>query len=242
MVIRKVITFEKIDSTNIYIKENLEQLESGSVIIANQQTNGYGRLSRIWLSEKGNTLTFSILVKQALRKDLGLITQLVAVSILKTLEKYNINPSIKWPNDILVHGKKISGVLVENIIGETDVSVIIGIGININNKTFDSTICDKATSLYIETKQISDINTFLNLLLEAFEHYYNQYLNKDTSFLDICREKSCLIGKEIYLEKSQEKVFVKGIDYQGRLLILKHGKEVVYSGNEVSLSNNYRSI
>lgn len=242
MIISKIISFEEMDSTNKYIKENLEQLESGTVIFAKQQRNGYGRRARVWFSEKGSTLTCSVLIKQPLRKDLGLITQCVAVSILKTLEKYEIKPMIKWPNDILVQGKKISGVLVENIVGETDVSVIIGIGININNKEFDPSIRDKATSLYLETKQTFDIVVFLNSLLEEFEQYYQNYLNQNTAFLEVCRTHSCLIGKEIILEKTHEKAYVKDIDHQGRLLIEKNGNEFVYTGNEVSLSNNYRSV
>jgi len=242
MLIGKLISFDELDSTNKYIKNNLGALESGTIITAKNQTNGYGRKGRVWFNDKDKSLTFSMLVKQNLREDLGLITQLAAVSVLKTLEQYNINVSIKWPNDILINNKKICGILVENIISDDSVSVIIGIGININNKEFDKSIIDKATSLYLETNHRFDVLNIQNVLLEKLEYYYNQYLNNNIEFLDISRSKSCLIGKEIYLENQHETVLVKGIDNLGRLIVVINGLEKVYVGSEISLSNSYRSI
>ena len=242
MLIGKLILFDELDSTNKYIKQHLDVLDSGTIVIAKNQTNGYGRKGRFWFNDKDNSLTFSLLVKQDLRNDLGLITQLTAVSVLKALEQHNISASIKWPNDILINNKKVCGILVENIISNNSISVIIGIGVNINNEEFDKSIIGKATSLYLETKQKYDVLNIQNILLEKLEYYYNQYLNNDTEFLEISRSKSCLIGKEIYLENQHETVLVKGIDHLGRLVVEINGLEKVYSGSEVSLSNNYRSI
>jgi BirA family biotin operon repressor/biotin-[acetyl-CoA-carboxylase] ligase len=242
MLIGKLISFDELDSTNNYIKQHLDVLDSGTIVIAKNQTNGYGRKGRVWFNDKENSLTLSMLVKQNLRENLGLITQLTAVSVLKTLEQYNIKASIKWPNDILINNKKVCGILVENIISKNSVSVIIGIGININNKKFDKSIIDKATSLYLETNQRFDVLNIQNILLEKLENYYYQYLNNNTEFLDISRSNSCLIGKEIYLENQDETALVKGIDNLGRLIVEINGLEKVYSGSEVSLSNTYRSI
>ncbi len=240
MVIGKFISLDEIDSTNKYIKENLNILESGTIVVTKNQTNGYGRNARFWFNEKGSSLTFSMLVKQDLREDLGLITQLTAVSVLKTLEKYSVNALIKWPNDIIINHKKVCGILVENIISESSVSVIIGIGLNVNNEQFDKSILHKATSLYLETKLKYDVVDVLNTLLEKLELYYNQYLKQTTEFLGIARKMSCLIGKEILLENHKETAIVKDIDQLGRLVVITNGQEKVYTGNEVSLSNSYR--
>lgn len=137
-----IYKYAKLDSTNTFLKEHCSTLPDYSVIWTEEQTHGRGRFNRVWNSEPGQDLTFSILLPiTSLDKKLWQsITQTAALSIAQLLEDYGLKPAIKWPNDVLVQGKKISGVLCEMV--ESDkaelsscekIYGILGIGLNINS-------------------------------------------------------------------------------------------------------------
>ena len=132
----KELFFETIDSTNTYLKQNYENLDNFTFVRADLQTSGRGRSSRKWLSKKGDNLLFSLLIK-----DKELINKYKALSInsaylvLKILEEYGLkNLSLKWPNDIYVNGNKICGILLESVSKQEIECLIIGIGLNVNQK------------------------------------------------------------------------------------------------------------
>ena len=115
-----IYKYDKLDSTNAFLKQHCANLPDFSVIWADEQTHGRGRFTRIWNSEPCQDLTFSLLLpltslEQKLRQN---ITQIAALSVAQMLEGYGLKPSVKWPNDVLIQGKKISGILCE--ITETD--------------------------------------------------------------------------------------------------------------------------
>ena len=139
----QIIKLNAIDSTNNYLKKLLLEtvLDDFSVVVANHQTQGKGQMGSEWVSEKGKNLTFSILKSKTslLLHQKFMLSILVSLSIVKTLEGYNIPKlAIKWPNDILSDHHKIAGILIENSIKNQQIEFsVIGIGLNVNQETFE---------------------------------------------------------------------------------------------------------
>ncbi len=239
MIGTKIVHFNEIDSTNTYLKKHYKEYNFGTVVSSNHQTKGYGRKGRIWYDDQTNSLMFSIYIYQELNDTLGLLTQLVAASMVKTLQKYNVNARIKWPNDIIVSNKKICGILVENIIENNKANVIIGIGLNVNNKSFDSSIQNIATSMYLETGNLYNKKELLSTFISQFNTYYCNHVNNQLSYLDICREHSYLIGKSVTLETG-EVAEVLNIDNIGRLVVKINNKVKTFIGSEVTLHHIYK--
>ena len=164
-----------------------------------------------------------------------------AKRIQKIMEqKYNIKLTIKEPNDLMLNGKKICGILTEsNTIGNKINYVIISIGFNVNEDKFPNELENIATSLYKENYNVSRIDIVKEILCQ-FEKLYLDYIEKDDKkeVLDICRQYSAIINKEIYVIKNDQKELVDciGINEEGNLIIKnKDGKlEEIMSG-EVSI-------
>ena len=155
--------FEKITSTHIYVKENKENLKSGSVIIAKTQTKGIGTHGRSWYTGKDN-IAMSILYKPKCDySKIEGITNKIAKCIQNTIDElYNIELTIKYPNDLLLNDKKICGILTEiNTISEKINYLIISIGFNVNEINFNKEINDIATSLKKEYKREFDRNEII---------------------------------------------------------------------------------
>lgn len=155
----------------------------GTVIIAEEQTEGKGRISRTWHSDKGTGVWMSFILRPAIlpymAPQLTLLTATVLAEVLDELT--DVRPQIKWPNDILIQGKKAAGILTE-MQAEQDkiVYVIIGIGLNVNQlKTdFPDDIRNKATSLRAETDEKVELNLLIQRFLEQFEKRYTAYVQE----------------------------------------------------------------
>ncbi|NLY76919.1 MAG: biotin--[acetyl-CoA-carboxylase] ligase [Tissierellia bacterium] len=235
---------ESIASTNSRAKDLAHQKQEGTVIIAEEQTQGKGRLSRKWLSPKGKGLWFSILLKPDLEADKVYKTTLIgAAAVNEALKDMGIKSYIKWPNDIIVEGKKVCGILTEMSWGRDRVNyVVMGIGINVNLEAedFDDEIREKATSLKIVTGKEIERNRLLASILNQVEKLYTPFKERGDlkETIQICRRESILIGKDVRLIRgdSEEIGKVLDIDEQGQLVVeYADGKiEKVLSG-EVSI-------
>ena len=151
-----ILTFDTLDSTNSYLKRNGKNLDHFTVVQANHQEKGKGRLGRSW-QDQGNSLLFSILLKEKIEPErVPLLSLLAGASVVLTLEHYGLTPLVKWPNDTLVSEKKISGILTEAVSEGEDIFYIVGIGINLNQKGFEGELSQKATSLFLLTKKEYD--------------------------------------------------------------------------------------
>ena len=166
----KTIWHNKIDSTNNEAKRYLSGHNELPVIIAaNTQTNGRGQFERSWISEKGGAY-FSIICKPrtSALKDISYFQQLIANKLIFCLHTLtNKEYQLEWPNDIILNHKKVGGILVETSSqGNATESnpVIIGIGINVNQKTFPDDLQFTATSLFKETNQEYDITALIRQL------------------------------------------------------------------------------
>lgn len=238
---KNVLHFETIDSTNDYAKKIGNELRDGSVIISEEQTKGKGRLGRVWESKAGEGIWMSIILKpNIIPNKAPFITLIAGASIVKALNILGVDAKIKWPNDITINNKKLSGILTELSAEIERVNyIVVGIGMNVKDTDFEEELKDKATSLYKENYNVSRVDIVKEILCQ-FEKLYLDYIEKDDKkeVLDICRQYSAIINKEIYVIKNDQKELVDciGINEEGNLIIKnKDGKlEEIMSG-EVSI-------
>lgn len=225
--------FNTIDSTNTWSKENYKKFNPSrlTIVSADQQTAGVGRYKRQWVSPKQNIyVTFTFFLEAG--RSVANIAQVLALSASKVLEMAGFNPLLKWPNDILLHKKKVSGILCETIMEEMQLVVCLGIGININMTESElHQINQPATSLYHETGRTFEINALLQLLQIQFKNDLELFLNKGFEpFLE--SYKAHLVHKKGDIIQGQNfaGAFERIAD-DGALILRNNGKEEsVYSG------------
>jgi BirA family biotin operon repressor/biotin-[acetyl-CoA-carboxylase] ligase len=166
----KILEFEKLESTQKKAKEIAKEAEPWTVVLAKEQTGGYGRKGNFWYSPKGG-LYFSVILPKTKIEDLQILTILAAFCVAKILkEDFKLEPFIKLPNDVWLNGKKICGILTENIIfGKEVKSSIIGIGLNTNIEKFPKDLENIATSIKIELKKEVDNKELLKKFLEELK-------------------------------------------------------------------------
>ena len=236
-----ILTFDTLDSTNSYLKRNGKYLDHFTVVQANHQEQGKGRLGRSW-KDQGNSLLFSILLKEKIEPErVPLLSLLAGASVVLTLEHYGLTPLVKWPNDTLVSEKKISGILTEAVSEGEDIFYIVGIGINLNQKEFEGELSQKATSLFLLTKKEYDKEEVLTVLLSYFTSLYQDYMQGGKKFLTIVKSHSYLDQKEVSLDYYGEHIHGTVIDItdKGTLLLDVSGKQIEVSSGEVTLNQMY---
>ena len=243
-IAREVDYFRTIDSTNTYAKSIAKTAKEGRMIVAEEQTGGRGRLGRAWRSSEGKGIYFSLILKPELSLDkLPKLTLLGASSVILGLARMGIDGEIKWPNDIILKGKKICGILTE-MTGELNSLdyIVMGIGINVNNsrEDFQDGLAEKASSIYIESGKIVDRKKLLGSILNAFEELYDEYVEEDkfARVLEIAREKSALLGREIKVVKGEDEHIARALDInsRGELVVeYPNGERENINSGEVSI-------
>jgi len=186
----KIIRYKKLDSTNSFLSNLVRdgRVKDNLVIVADFQTKGRGQIEKKWYSEENKNLLFSIYIKPDnftinQKSYFNIITSLAIIYSLKKFIKTSFI-EIKSPNDILVDGHKISGILIETSILKRKIkSLVIGVGININQKNF-SFKENNPISMFQILKHNVDRNLVLNLFLESFSNLFVYFKNKDYDYLD----------------------------------------------------------
>jgi BirA family biotin operon repressor/biotin-[acetyl-CoA-carboxylase] ligase len=157
--------YERLPSTNTFLKELAElkgQLPSGTAVAAREQTRGRGRMDREWIAAANENLTFSVFLCEPVEpRCWPSATMAAAVAVAETLESEGIHATLKWPNDVLVDGRKICGILAERVAQ----GVIIGIGLNVNMQSAGH-IGQPATSVLMETGRRGSVDALLKKLLK----------------------------------------------------------------------------
>lgn len=239
---KNTLLFESLDSTNKRMMEDLNNkmnLEEGTVYIALKQTSGKGSYGNKWQSDNNLGLWFSVLVYTPFKKEA--LSFLPGIALSKCLrEKYNVDAHVKWPNDVLVENKKISGTLIQVTPIDNRNACIIGTGVNLyqNKEDFPIDIQHKATSLYMETGSMAELSSFYKELIYYFEEVYTS----ERSLSDYFREYSKMIGKHIKAKKDDEDVnaIVKDITEEGYLIVEVNGKiETWISRASLDIDTNY---
>lgn len=237
-----IIYKESTDSTNLDATRMSDRLPDGAVIVADSQTAGSGRRGRTWVSPAGDNLYFSLLLKPDLEpRNAAMLTLVMALAVARAVkETCGAQAMIKWPNDIVVQGKKICGILTQMQLKGTDMEhVIIGVGINVNQSRFETGL-KYASSLQRETGKVQDRAVLLAEVLYQFEVLYEQFLvEQSLEFMHSDYEK-CLVnlGREVQIldPKGAYEAVALGINEIGELVVGKSdgSTETVYAG-EVSV-------
>jgi BirA family biotin operon repressor/biotin-[acetyl-CoA-carboxylase] ligase len=231
---------EEVDSTNSYALRNLDMLRDREIIIADIQTGGYGRFSRTWLSNNPDNLYMSIVLKPSGKTDrlIGL-TLYMSTVICELLEEYGVKSSLKWPNDVLVQGEKIAGVLGETKYQEDTLKgYVLGTGINLNMTGEECAKIDQpATSLNLHTGKRVNKDDFAGRLLKGFFSSYRNYLRKGFSLVrDEYLRRCIIIGRKIILSTmdQQYSTIAKSLTADGELVVEKDdGKEMIVREGEI---------
>jgi BirA family biotin operon repressor/biotin-[acetyl-CoA-carboxylase] ligase len=211
---------------------------AGTVVIAEEQTAGRGRFGRQWVSPAGANLYFTILLRPDTRRlrSLGMVSPLAACLAVDATSP--VRPMIKWPNDLVVGGKKLGGVLIESELkGEEVRYALVGIGINVNYKVDDPSIAAIATSLLNEAATPVSREDLLASLLNQFEDLHERS-GQSNEVHDWWRARLDTIGKQVQVTFRGE-VFAgtaKDVDGEGNLLLAREGGELLtLEAGEVSL-------
>lgn len=233
-----IIKKDIISSTNDFIKENYQSLDNYTIVTANYQTNGKGRISRTWQSNSGENIIYSILIKDFKnRTDLNLLSLVASTSVHKLLSKYLKNVSIKWPNDILVSNKKICGILLEGKSNNVSSMVVIGIGINVNQISFSPDINELTTSLKKELNKEFDIDLLVKELSINLLNDIETFLNNDNDFINYIRDNLYAKNKTITYMKND--ILCEGIIIDihddGRLIVEENKKLLYINSGEIKI-------
>ena len=189
-----VIHFKEIDSTNSYLKNSYKLLDNFAFASADYQSHGKGREDRGWQSNKGENLMFSFLIKdKELMKESAVLSILTAVEIAKEIEMLDIEGvTIKWPNDVLINDKKVCGILLE---GQVPEYLVIGVGLNVNQKEFPGDLRRPATSLSLESNSDINIEEMKNRLFKSIVDHFSNL--KTGSYLEYFRKHNYLLNKRV---------------------------------------------
>ncbi len=224
---RKIVHLDSVDSTNRKAKELAEAGEAeGTVVVSEAQTSGKGKAGRNWASEAYRGIWMSVILRPAMElTSLPLMTQIACAAVGKAVEGL-VPVQVKWPNDVLIGGKKFCGVLTESS-GEVDQVdyIILGVGINVNQGAddFPEALRERATSLKIETQKQISRQKLMCEILNTLEEYYVSLIKQGDAegALAFCRERSSIIGRQILLKRNGREIRAKavGINREGQLTI-----------------------
>jgi BirA family biotin operon repressor/biotin-[acetyl-CoA-carboxylase] ligase len=239
MLGRKIIQIECVDSTNNYVANLLVEgkIEHGTVILADEQTNGRGQRGATWDSKAGENLIFSMFIDTAILsvKDQFLLTQIISVAVANLISKFGLKADVKWPNDIYIKGKKIGGILIENQIKGANLNgSIVGIGLNINQIDFYNL---NATSLKLEKGEFVPIQSVVFSLINELNNGWEMIVNNQIEAInELYLNKLWLLNVEaMYIDQSGEFIgTIKGVNQNGLLIMLKENELIQYDLKEIS--------
>ena len=226
-IAKEILCFRKVFSTNSIAKFLANHsAEEGTVLISEIQTKARGRLGKKWEAPEGGIWMSLILRPQVPPARIGLITLATGVAIAKSIRSLGVDARIKWPNDVLIHGKKISGVLTEVNATFNEIDwIVVGIGIDSNLKLedFSEDIRIGTTTLTEELPTKVDENELIAIFLNEFEKVYELYKDGEIeTILKDWRDLADTIGKYVNITQTGGKItqgYVVGINNEGSLII-----------------------
>jgi len=246
-----IILYETVNSTNSAAKElGGTGAPEGTVVLAEEQTAGRGRMGRLWLSPGYANLLFSLLLRPKMEADqVFILTMVFALATSEAVEEISdISAMIKWPNDIYVAGKKLAGMLTEfSVKGKMVEYVVLGLGLNVNWHPADvadagkgeKSILYPATSILKETGRRISRADLLVRILKRFESYYREVMDGSVGqFYERWNQRSVLLDKRVEIETVDGRVSGTAlrIDGKGSLIILDD------KGNEKRILNGDVSV
>lgn len=230
--------FDSIDSTNKHLKSKINEKNYGTIVISNEQTNGYGKSNREFLSNKDIGIYMSILINpNCLIEESLKITILTSVAILSAIKSIcNLDVKLKWVNDIILKDLKVGGILCEsqiNLNNNIIDNMIVGIGINVKNFEFPPSLKNIATSIENNT----NIKISRNELISEIINFFDLYFIDNKNYLDLYKENSYVLGKDITVIQNDRQFFAKAIDIEdnGALIVQEQEKIIKLISSDISI-------
>lgn len=225
MIGSRHIAFETIDSTNMRAREEIRRgAAEGTVITAAHQTAGRGRKDRSWIDRPGQNLLASYILKPRREADeWGGVPLMAGLAVLRTLRKFApIDLHLKWPNDVLVEDRKISGILAESVTVDGTAWIIAGIGVNLNQTVFEGSYRQSPTSLLLESgRQCApeDMRTTLSSELGSLYALWQEQGNPP--ILDLWKQQTRMLGARVIIEEEgrTRSATAAGLSREGALIV-----------------------
>lgn len=243
----EIYYFDSIDSTNTKAKELAEEGHpSGTLVVADRQTAGKGRRGRSWESPTGIGIFMTLMLKPEINpNNASMLTLVAAMATTRAIRRVTGVPAmIKWPNDIVMNGKKVCGILTEMSAQFDYINhIVIGIGINVHNEDFPEEIAKTASSLYLERGQHIHRASLIEAFLEEFEDVYAEYL-KTEDMEGLQKEYDAMLvnrGRQVRVLDPKEPFEGKamGITKKGELIVDTWESRKLVSSGEVSVRGIY---
>lgn len=232
----KIISLDSTESTNGFLKSNINQVNyrERTIILAQEQTQGKGQQGNSWESEKGKNLTFSILLKPLLQAaHMFMVSKAVSLAIIDTLNYTGKQFKIKWPNDIYYNDHKIAGILIENqLLGSNINYSIIGIGLNVNQKKFKSNAPNPISLNQIFEKEF-DHKELLNYFLLKLDYWYQLLNNGDFESINQQYLSNC------YRLKGYHKYSHNGEVFEAKIIDIAEDGQLSLETNDSKKLNFY---
>ena len=222
-----VYGFDVVESTNSEAKRLARQgAPEGTLVIAESQTKGRGRLRRLWVSPPGKGLYLSVILRPKIPPQWGpRITLTAGVALASALQERGITPGLKWPNDVMIGHRKVGGILTEASYGKNGLFfVVVGVGVNVNTdvKDFPTSIRDLATSLSLSSGKAMSRLGLLQALLYQLEQWYERLCQGAfATILETWRQYDMTLGRwvEVSLPGSSLAGVAEDLDTDGALLV-----------------------
>jgi len=234
-----LLKFSSLSSTNDYCWELLsdKSLPDGTVVWTPLQTQGEGQRGKLWISEEGKSLPFSIIFKPIVNvSQQFFFNKAIALGVCEGIASLGVKSKIKWPNDIYIEDKKVAGILIENSIrGNLLHEVVVGVGVNISQEQFDKDL-PNPVSLKQVLQQTFDIEIVLKEFCYYIEKRYMQFKASHFERIDADYHASLYYFKQIKTFQLGDKRFeaqILGVDKMGNIKLLHNGDTTVYAMGEV---------
>lgn len=236
----KIYVYKTLESTNLTAKKMaVDGAEKNTVVIANEQTNGRGRLGRKFYSPSDTGLYISIILRPGVKGDLAVLyTTAASVEVCRAIEKVcGVYPQIKWVNDIYLNGKKICGILTEAVMDFESAmveSLIVGIGVNVGAGAFPEDVAEIAGAISNGGEKKFSRNTLAAEIINGVAGIESKL--SSGGYIDEYKRRSMVIGKRIRIVGTGETVTAKDIDDMGGLVVENDGGEIkTLSTGEISI-------
>lgn len=246
----EIFCYSVLDSTNTKARQLAEEgYPAGTLVVAEKQENGRGRRGRCWESAEGTGIFMTLLLKPEIAPDhASMLTLVSALAVSGAITKCTGRPvGIKWPNDIVMNGKKVCGILTEMSAQVDYINyVVVGIGINVHNESFSEEISHMATSLWLETGKHFERVALIEEMMEQFEKYYEIFLETEDLTGLVKEYNSRLVNMQQHVRvldpKQPFEGRAMGITFSGELIVdTWEGRRLVSAG-EVSVRGTYGYI
>jgi BirA family biotin operon repressor/biotin-[acetyl-CoA-carboxylase] ligase len=252
LVFKRLLHFPKLQSTNAYLKALAAIGEpEGLILLADEQTAGMGRLDRVWHSPKGG-LYLSLLVRpmSITASDLPLITLTTGIAVAKVFNSaLGLDAKLKWPNDVLLDNRKVSGILVESAFIGNDIEyAVIGIGINANVPSlgFPKSLGSRVTSLQEKRNQPIELPRLFEYIVGQLEFWYLKLRDKGFKAINPHYRRLCTtLGKQVTIDLDEKQVtgLVKGLNADGSLIVqTSEGCQIIRCGDMISSTTTKENV